>query len=402
MEIAIIIILGILLVTFLVIRAGDVFSPWTITTAVWLAILVMYQFQERLLDPLSDQFLYCLMIWYPILCVSSLLTYYVMPGDNGHERSAEIPQINRTVYTWLYVITMVITPVYIYQILKIVMLFNPADLFNNIRILAVYGDEGYGFLQYSYVLSQVMVVVAFWQYPKIPLWQLLSIVVAAIMSAFAIMEKGMLFFLFITIIFTLYEKRVIKMRSIILSVFTVIGVFFVFNLMRDSTESSSTSDSMSFLDFFALYILSPAAAFGTVQPDLIPQFGSHTFHSIYIFLERWGGDYIVIDKLQEFVWVPIPTNVYTVFQPFFLDFGYAGVAFFAFFYGVISGWMYRMVRYGSGVMKCLYVYMTYALVLQFYQESFVLNLVSLLQFIFFIVIIQQRKMTVDFNPEMSR
>ena len=353
MEIVIIIVLAIMLVTFLVLRVGDVFSPWTVTTAVWLAILVMYQFQGKLLDPLSDQFLYCLIIWYPILCISSLATYYVMPSDHGHERSSEIPQMNRTVFNWLYVITMVITPVYVYQILKIVMMFDSADLLNNIRLLAVYGGQGFGFLQYSYVLSQVMVVVAFWQYPKIPFWQLLTIVVAAMMSAFAIMEKGMLFFLFITIIFCLYEKRVIKMRSIIVSIVSIV-------------------------------------------------FGSHTFYYIYIFLVRWGGEFVVYDKLQEFVWVPLPTNVYTVFQPFYLDFGYKGVAVFAMFYGVVSGWCYRQMRYGSGVAKCLYVYITYALVLQFYQENFVLNMVSLIQFIFFIFIIQQRKVTVDFNPEVSQ
>ena len=56
MEIVIIIVLAIMLVTFLVLRVGDVFSPWTVTIAVWLAILVMYQFQGKLLDPLSDQF----------------------------------------------------------------------------------------------------------------------------------------------------------------------------------------------------------------------------------------------------------------------------------------------------------------------------------------------------------
>ena len=401
MEIVIIIVLAIMLVTFLVLRVGDVFSPWTVTTAVWLAILVMYQFQGKLLDPLSDQFLYCLIIWYPILCISSLATYYVMPSDHGHERSSEIPQMNRTVFNWLYVITMVITPVYVYQILKIVMMFDSADLLNNIRLLAVYGGQGFGFLQYSYVLSQVMVVVAFWQYPKIPFWQLLTIVVAAMMSAFAIMEKGMLFFLFITIIFCLYEKRVIKMRSIIVSIVSLVLIFFLFNIARDSSDGSS-DESMTFLDFFGIYILSPAAAFGTVQPDLIPQFGSHTFYSIYIFLVRWGGDFVVYDKLQEFVWVPLPTNVYTVFQPFYLDFGYKGVAVFAMFYGVVSGWCYRQMRYGSGVAKCLYVYITYALVLQFYQENFVLNMVSLIQFIFFIFIIQQRKVTVDFNPEVSQ
>jgi len=398
METILIIILAVVFLAFVTMKIGDVFSPWTITSAVWLAILVLYQFQGDLLDPLSDQFLNCVAIWFPILCISSLVTYHVLPGTKGQVRSAEIPPMNRTIFTWLYVITIIITPVYVYQILKIAMMFNSADLLNNIRLLAVYGDQGYGFLQYSYVLSQVMVVVAFWQYPKIPLWQLISIVIVSLMSAFAIMEKGMMFFLFISVIFTLYEKRVIRMRSIVISVFSIVVIFFLINLARDYTEASESSDSMTFLDFFAIYILSPAAAFGKVQEDLIPQFGSHTFYSIYIFLVRWGGDFVVYDKWQEFVWVPLPTNVYTVFQPFYQDFGYRGVGMFALFYGVVSGWCYRLMRNGNGVAKCFYVYLCYALVLQFYQENFILNMVSLLQFLFFIVLIQQRNIAVDFVP----
>ena len=49
MEIVGIIIMAILLVAFLAFRIGDLFAPWTITTAIWLAILVMFQFQGNLL-----------------------------------------------------------------------------------------------------------------------------------------------------------------------------------------------------------------------------------------------------------------------------------------------------------------------------------------------------------------
>ena len=398
MEIVGIIIMAILLVAFLAFRIGDLFAPWTITTAIWLAILVMFQFQGNLLYPLGQQFYTCLLLWMPIFCLSALITYYVLPdrSDDG-KRSSSIPKMNRSIFNALYVISMVITPLYLYQIMKVVMMFDSSDMLSNLRILAVYGDESYGFLNYSYVLNQVLLVVAIWQYPKVPLWQVLTIVLASMMSAFAIMEKGMLFFLFAALLFILYEKRVIRMRSIVFSILAIVLLFFVINLARDYKEDAEPREAMTFLDFFAIYVLSPSVAFERVTEDLSTQFGSHTFQTVYLFLNRFGGEYEVNIKLQEFVWVPLPTNVYTVFQPFFQDFSYAGVALFAMVYGLYSGYTYRLMRNGSGVGKCLYAFMVYVLALQFFQENVLMSIVTFIQFIFFVVLIMQQKIKVEIN-----
>ena len=396
MEILFILIMGIMLAAFLFFKIGDTFSPWTITTAVWLAIVVMFQFQGDLLYPLGDQFYTCLALWVPLFCVSALITYHVLPKSNADAGTiAQSPPISTVVFNTLYVISMVITPLYLYKIIQVVTMFDTADMLSNIRLLAVYGDESYGFLNYSYVMNQVLIVVGLWRYPKIPLWQLLTIIMAGLMSAFAIMEKGMLFFLFLSVLFVLYEKGVIKVRSIILSLATIVLLFFIINSARSFTEDADPNDAIPFLDFFAIYVLSPSVAFEQVTEDLTPQFGSHTFATLYLFLNRFGGDYELNSKLQEFVWVPLPTNVFTVFQPFFEDFKYRGVAFFAVFYGFFSGWCYRLMRNGSGVGKCLYVYVVYVLVLQFFQENVMMSLVPVMQFIFFVVLIMQQKIQVS-------
>lgn len=396
MDILFILIMGIMLAAFLFFKIGDTFSPWTITTAVWLAIVVMFQFQGDLLYPLGDQFYTCLALWVPLFCASALITYHVLPRSNADAGTiAQSPPISTVVFNTLYVISMVITPLYLYKIIQVVTMFDTADMLSNIRLLAVYGDESYGFLNYSYVMNQVLIVVGLWRYPKIPLWQLLTIITAGLMSAFAIMEKGMLFFLFLSVLFVLYEKGVIKIRSIILSLATIVLLFFVINSARSFTEDADPNDAIPFLDFFAIYVLSPSVAFEQVTEDLTPLFGSHTFATIYLFLNRFGGDYELNSKLQEFVWVPLPTNVFTVFQPFFEDFKYRGVAFFAVFYGFFSGWCYRLMRNGSGVGKCLYVYVVYVLVLQFFQENVMMSLVPVMQFIFFVVLIMQQKIRVS-------
>ncbi len=398
MNIAIIIVMTIMLAAFIFLKVGDAFSPWTITTAIWLAIVVMFQFQGDLLYPLGDQFYTCLAIWLPILCISSLITYYVMPRTYAKSESRfSSLEINTLLFNFFYVISMVITPLYLYKILQVVMMFDSSDLLNNIRLLAVYGDENYGFLTYSYVFNQVLLVIAIWRYPRMPLWQLGTIIVANLMSAFAIMEKGMLFFLFITVLYVLYQKGIVKIRSIFIYSALLIIVFFIINSARSITEDSDPNEEITFLDFFAIYVLSPSVAFEQVTEDLTPQFGSHTFQVIYLFLNRFGGDYEVNAKLQEFVWVPLPTNVYTVFQPFFEDFKYRGVAFFALVYGVFSGYVYRLARNGNSIGKALYAYVVYVLALQFFQENIMMSLVTVIQFIFFTVLVCQQQFTISFS-----
>ena len=396
MDIILIIIMSLLLAAFLFFKLGDIFSPWTITTVIWLAIEVMFLFQGDLLYPLGNQFHSCLALWLPIFCASAMVTYYVLPRGNTGQTLSDIPDINQALFNLFYVISMVITPLYLYKIMQVVMMFDSSDMLNNIRMLAVYGDENYGFLNYSYVLNQVLLVVGLWRYPKVPLWQLITIIIASLMSAFAIMEKGMLFFLFAGVFFVLYEKRVIKMRSILISSAVLILVFFLFTTARSYREDADPNEDLTFLDFFAIYVLSPAVAFEYVEEDLTPQLGSHTFQTIYMFLNRFGGDYEVNAKIQEFVWVPLPTNVYTVFQPFFEDFKYKGVALFAMFYGVFSGLAYRMARNGNSVGKCLYVYVVYVLALQFFQENVMMSIVNVIQFTFFTTLVCQQRIGLGF------
>ena len=380
----------------------DPFSPWAITIAVWVAILVLFQFQQKLLYPLSEQFYQCLFLWLLTFIPASLLSYYLLPGTHreGPQRDFDV-KVSQPVFNFLLAISIIITPMYFYQVLQVVSMFDASDLLYNIRILAVYGNERHGFLSYSYILNQVLLVSALWQYPKIAKWKLFFAYAATCMSAFAIMEKGLLFFLMLCTVFVLYQKGKIKMRTISLSAVGIILLFFLLNVLRGGSLSDLGESDATLLDFFAMYILSPAVAFGKVTQDITTQVGSHTFQVFYQLFNQWGlGDFEVNVKTQEFVYVPIPTNVFTIFQPFYQDFAYTGVAFFGFVYGTVSGLLFRLYHNGNGFCRCLYTYMVYVLVLQFYQENIFMSIVMFMQFVFFTFLIQQQ--SVGFNLKFRK
>lgn len=364
---------------------GGWFSPWSLTLLVWAGILVLIRIEGSLLYPLTSQFYTALALWVPALCFTSFMTYTLMSSNKREtliatrNNNLTLPiEANHFVFNGLFILSLIMTPLYAWNVYKIVSQFSSEDILNNVRLLANEGN-GQGILTYSVVINQLLLIVALWRYPRIPLWQLIVIIVSCLMGAMAIMEKGAIFFILLMCFYVMYERRVIKMRTIVvLSAITVIG-FYIFNLARQG-ENSDYSQNESFADFIAMYIASPAVAFSRLSADLTPQIGANTFEFFYAVLDKLGiGQFEVHQKLQDFVWVPMPTNVYTVMQPFFIDFGFLGVAFFGALYGIIFGGLYRLYKNGVSIACVLYTYAIYILVLQFYQDNFMLSLSYIIQ-----------------------
>lgn len=380
--IELIIIFAIMLTAFFVFKIGDIFSPWFITTGVWLAILLMFTQYGDMLYPLEEKFYVCVSLWVPIVSVTGILTYYALPEKGVTQQEMARPiTINHKFFMLFLFISIILTPVYLYQIYKVVSMFSMDNLLTNLRILTLgeSDDIGTGLLKYVRAVNQALFIMAIWRYPDIKKWQLISIIIANILCAIAIMEKGSIFFMLIVTVFILYQKGKIKISRIILAGVIILFVFYGFNLLRSG--KADPTENNSFLDFFSLYVLSPSVAFGQVQEKLTEQFGSRSFAFFYAILSKFGGNYVHEPMLQEFVMVPIATNVYTVFQPFYEDFGYKGVAFFGVVYGVFTGWLYRLCKNGGAISKCLYAYIAEVLVLQFFQENLILSLSLLIQYI---------------------
>ena len=376
------------------------FSPWALTIGIWVLILGLYYLLDTDLYPITRQFYYCFLIWLPIFCICALSTFWLSSDtSNDSNISTNGIHFNKSLFLFFFVISLIITPLYVYRVIQIVTMFGTEDLMTNVRTLALFG-EGQGILNYSAVINQALFVVAIWAHPKVPIWQVVVLGLACLMNSLAIMEKGLMFFVFVSTMFVLFEKKVIRMRSILTFSILIIILFYIFNLGRAGEDSDYQKEETLF-DFFTMYALSPPVAFCQLFPEVIPQFGTNTFETFYLFLERLGADVVVKNKLQEFVFVPVSTNVYTIFQPFYIDFGYPGIAFFAVLYGCACGYLYRLFRSGNGAGTCLYTYAIYVLLLQFYQENVFLSMVFVLQFMFFIILLTQEKIRFQLTPLKS-
>lgn len=388
----IIFLLAVLVACFAIFKIGDAFSPWMLTSAVWLGIFIMFSLFGYNLYPLENRLYTCVMIWVPILVLTSVATYYALPVPKGADVNADI-EVSSKSYRCLLLLAVVCSPLYLYQIVKVAMMFDMGDIFNNIRIFSSYGEKStlVNLLKYVIPINQTLFIVEMWRYPNGGKFKFYAIFLANVFCIIAVMSKTPIFILFLSTLFVMYEKRYIKLSSIFLWGIVLLVGFYGLNTLRKPEEEQNT---FTFFDFFSLYVLSPSVAFEWTQEKLTDQFGSFSFAFFYAFASKIGlGTFYVQKQLQDFVWVPIPTNVYTVFQPYFEDFGYKGIAFFASLWGVATGWIYRLCKNGNVLAKCIYAYIVFALVMQFYQESLIVNLSFVIQYTVAFILILKHKVS---------
>lgn len=232
MEIFLLVALGIMMLAFRKTGLGDYFSPWMITCEIWFVMMFMTQFQGDLLYPMNNQFFYSLMLWVPIFCISSIITYSVLPARKGTDRNGHLRamSVNKTLFDIFFVIAVFITPMQLYMVMKLVSMFDSQNMLENIRLLAVYGDNDFGFLNYAHVINQVLFVIALWNYPKTKGWKVAVLVVTNLLSCFSMMEKSGIFFMILSSMFVLFKKKIIRVRTIVTVIFCIV-IFSFFSTM---------------------------------------------------------------------------------------------------------------------------------------------------------------------------
>lgn len=376
---------------------GDVFAPWNITLCVWALILVLLAF-DKYLDPLSSQFYISLSIWLSIFVPVAVISANIIQPSRP-KKTDNIIEINKSWFDFFFVIAVIITPLYAYEVYKIISMFVLEDVMKGIRQLAMFGD-GYGFLNYAYVFDLALLIVGLWRYPKIPFWQLLSIIVIWIIYAICLMAKGQFLILFVSLIYVLFARKVIRIRTIVVGASILLVLFYFFNLAR---EGGDYEDQESFLDFIGMYVLSSSVAYGKVMPTISEYFGSDVFWMFYYYGNKLFGTPEVSHQInQEFINVPVLTNVYTIFRPYFADFGQIGVAIAALIYGVVSGVTYRYARYGYAFAICAYTYLIYALSMQFFDAVLDISGVLLQFLLLMYILVQDRFVLTNFTLPWSK
>ncbi len=358
----------------------NIFAPATLVSGLWLFCILAYNFYPHNLFHLKNQFYTGISIWVSIFTLSSLLTQSVFQKSNNTEE----PNFKiRNLYLYITIFTFPYMMWHIINLLSELGLLN--NIFINLRNAALGNikglDEGTS-NNYFATLWLVAYIIELLHFNKKRIWILVFLFIANFSWAFLIMSKMSFLTLFVGTLAVLFFKNKIKTKTILISL-AAIFVFFTYLQILRSRDAEIKDDKLNY-DFFTLYVLTGMPAFETIQPNSSEYFGQNSFRIFNAITYKVGLastkpqnpilGFIPVNKEKKII-----TNVYTTLYPYFKDFGYKGILFFAFFIGIFYGYVYKKAIKNDNPMIVTYSILVAALLTQFMNETTLSTMSFLIQ-----------------------
>lgn len=379
-------------------RFRDLLYPAFIHAAAWTGIIVLYFLHRHLLYPLSETFY--------VIIVGGLLLFSLgaFLATRSHEPTFEPLRIMRFEPKVWYLNLLVWLPIagLIPFLMKTFVLGQdgPFDTFyRNLRaatstIETTTAGGAWGMWAYLLPISVVSVAIQIllerYRTHRGVFWA--SVLVAVVYAFFATGRTFVMLLIIVSMGLMLITRRVSPTRTSVITGAAGLALFLGLGLLvgkGGSAESGIELDIQNLWEIFVVYSLGSLPAFDTyLHTNIDWSWGQHVFRSFFAVLAELGFDVEVKPLVQEYALVPFPTNVYTFFQPYFSDFGVAGLILAPLGLGYAHGFVYRKATEGHLFSVVLYAFLLYPLVFQFFQDQY-FNLLStwvqyvVLIFIFF-------------------
>jgi oligosaccharide repeat unit polymerase len=166
-----------------------------------------------------------------------------------------------------------------------------------------------------------------------------------------------------------------------------LGVFVLLGLAlgKGGTFTSSFGENLlGMRDSFVTYFVGGIPSLDTFirEQGRHLELGANTFRTILAILRGLGFGTPYIPLVQPYVDIPMPLNVYTVYQPYVKDFGTAGLL-MLFPIGFAHGFLYRKatVRHPHAAFVFLFALSLYPLAMQAFQDMYFSALSTWIQYL---------------------
>lgn len=345
-------------------RYRDPLYPAFAQSAVWMTILWIFWLFQDDFDPLHVGTLVVIVFGVVMFGLGSLVTTY------GYQPSRRVGQLSRlpspVAARVLVMVTGAALPFILFRAYQMAM-DGPTELiFLNLRYAMTQEDKniGYGLLTYIFPLAffSAALQVMLWRAGKNTSRTLLA---GAILLAFAYgvlsTGRGILIGVFVTLAMIPIVLRQIGIWKSAAYLFAVSLIFFVVLgwLMGKGGNFGLEAEELFLAlgETFSIYLLSSISAFDHLLQQVSPlEGGLNSFRTLFALLHAMGFDVTVRPLVQDFVEVPYSTNVYTLYQPYFQDFGILSLPLMQFVFGLLHGAIYRAATDSRPHPAAVYLY----------------------------------------------
>lgn len=376
------------LIVVLQYRAKQLMAPASINAAIWLAVSLTYQIQADTLDALR---------WDAIAVVLLGVTTFFGGAVCSERIHFSLAQPSRSQGAPRLFLPALV------GVLMIGLIGNLGRSLEYVRFvdgMAVFGGQNawYGSLRntliadhrgsfgiWSYFLPLSYAALAYLLCDRGRSAKLYAIVASLITFAFVFLATGRTFILlFVTILFVVaaYRGWINKTRSVALFAPLFFAVFWISPIIAGRVSGGG-------FNYFMMYFVAPLANFDWGMHGIFAccTYGETTFRTVFAALAKFGFNVSVVELIHPWAETKLSGNVYTVFMPYYRDFGAAGVALFLFFFGALHTWIFKQASLDNPLAVFINAILYYALVMQFFQDQYFSLLSQWIQMIFWMFIL---------------
>lgn len=357
--------LSLLLLASCAVRKLSLFSPPTITSAIWsIVFLAGLAFNERFYS-LTDEAFAAWLIWF---LINGLFAFFFTPA--GHRTQFQ-PQIRALPFDYSYLL--VGLTIWLSYRIWVVGSSGPQHFFLNLRLSSngLDGFEPLGLIARFYPLAFALFIFENINthqkniHLRYLSWAFMLLYAVGTMGKFAVLTPVLTWCVIRGLQGQLSFKKLAKIGS------ATFLLMLTAHFVRAGEEDSTT-----LFDMLAIYIYSPIVALGYMDYPPSDSNGAYVFRFFYAI-----GHWLQLapkpaEVILEYVSIPSPTNVYTAIHPFMHDYGLLGVTLGAFFFTTIFSSIFYFARASSNLALGIYAGISTGLVAQFIGDL-VLTLISL-------------------------
>lgn len=367
-----------LLVAVSYLRFRDALYPTVIHAGIWGTVLFLYCLSTESFLPLSDKTLFIFLSG----MVAFAMGCYLATWNFKYSRcTSAMPPIPRTLFLdilfWVDLALLPVACIYAWQLAR----SGPtSSLLINLRMLESTGSSGTFIWNYLAVFSIIcsglkLLAIDIAKKRSGRLGFAVSVLVAI---AYCVLNTGRsLFFLLLIFLggIAIVSRKVGPRKVLIYTTASGLSVFVLLALILGkggNLQASFADNISSLLDTFRIYLLGPLPTFDIfVRHHESLRLGDNVFRTLWAATDKLGLETPALPVVHEFVNVPYASNVYTVYRPYFDDFGLIGAVAVQFILGVIHGALYRKLGSLDPFWTCVFAFSLFALALQFFQDEYV-------------------------------
>lgn len=370
-------------------RYHDFFAPVVISSSSWGVVTLLYATLNHGMEPISSKGLFVIGLWNISLIIGAFLFSEINLKNKSFKKGRSFNPWIRNLYFKISILGMIPMCYIAYKVGTTMMSGN--FLFNLRMANTGLAESEYQYGIFEYVFPVVFVsflieLLIHRKYESLKRLGILIFLNAIIM--FITMAKSTILFTILSAWVIIDFKRKISLRKLVVAGAIVMTFMSSFQLLRSDGDDAKNVIS----DMFYVYTLGGVPALDIiVNSEMTSETkGQYMFAFFHNAVSKLKGEEKRPEKENKnditeehgYVYVPLPTNVYTAIGPIWLDYGWLGVVFGGLSIGSLAGIFFRLAKKKILWAIIVYAYFACVLLLQFFGEYIFTNLSYLIQLIF--------------------